>query len=108
MNGLLLGLLSFGAIGLYLIGGERRGRGLRLLGVVLHRYGAAGVHAALEHHRHDRAHPLQAPRRRPRRGSGPLITTVNDLVAVTAYYGLAWLLLIEILHFLRLSKSITF
>ena len=35
----------------------------------------------------------------PAVASGPLITTVNDLVAVTAYYGLAWLLLIEILHF---------
>ena len=30
--------------------------------------------------------------------SGPLITTINDLVAVIAYYGLAWLLLIQILH----------
>lgn len=29
--------------------------------------------------------------------SGPLITTINDLVAVVTYYGLAWLLLIEIL-----------
>ena len=27
---------------------------------------------------------------------GPLITTINDLVAVVTYYGLAWLLLIEI------------
>ena len=35
----------------------------------------------------------------PAVASGPLITTVNDLVAVTAYYGLAWLLLIEVLHF---------
>ena len=30
--------------------------------------------------------------------SGPLITTVNDLVAVVTYYGLAWLLLIQLLH----------
>ncbi len=34
----------------------------------------------------------------PAVASGPLITTVNDLVAVVTYYGLAWLLLIEILH----------
>lgn len=68
MNGLLLGLLSFGAIGLYLMAAKGAPRPLRLLGVVLHRHGAAGVHAALEHHRHDRAHPLQTPRRRPRRG----------------------------------------
>lgn len=33
----------------------------------------------------------------PAVASGPLITTVNDLVAVISYYGLAWLLLINIL-----------
>lgn len=31
----------------------------------------------------------------PAVASGPLITTVNDLVAVITYYGLAWLLLIQ-------------
>lgn len=34
----------------------------------------------------------------PAVASGPLITTVNDLVAIVTYYGLAWLLLIEMLH----------
>ena len=34
----------------------------------------------------------------PAVASGPLITTINDLVAVVTYYGLAWLLLIRILH----------
>lgn len=34
----------------------------------------------------------------PAVASGPLITTVNDLVAVIAYYGLAWVLLINLLH----------
>ena len=34
----------------------------------------------------------------PAVASGPLITTVNDLVAVVTYYGLAWILLIEIFH----------
>lgn len=33
----------------------------------------------------------------PAVASGPLITTINDLVAVIAYFGLAWLLLIQIL-----------
>ena len=32
----------------------------------------------------------------PAVASGPLITTVNDLVAVVSYYGLAWLLIINI------------
>lgn len=34
----------------------------------------------------------------PAVASGPLITTVNDLVAVITYYGLAWILLIRIMH----------
>ena len=34
----------------------------------------------------------------PAVASGPLITTVNDLVAVVTYYGLVWMLLIEMLH----------
>ena len=32
----------------------------------------------------------------PAVASGPLITTVNDLVAVVSYYGLAWLLIINV------------
>ena len=34
----------------------------------------------------------------PAVASGPLITTVNDLVAVITFYGLSWLFLIEMLH----------
>lgn len=34
----------------------------------------------------------------PAVASGPLITTINDLVAVITYYGLAWLFLINMLH----------
>lgn len=34
----------------------------------------------------------------PAVASGPLITTVNDLVAVVTYYGLAWLMLIHVLQ----------
>ena len=32
----------------------------------------------------------------PAVASGPLITTINDLVAVISYYGLAWVLLLSI------------
>ncbi len=35
----------------------------------------------------------------PAVASGPLITTLNDMTAVTIYYGLSWLLLINFLHF---------
>lgn len=34
----------------------------------------------------------------PAVASGPLITTVNDLVAVVTYYGLAWIFLIKLIH----------
>ena len=34
----------------------------------------------------------------PAVASGPLITTVNDLVAVVTYYGFAWILLIQLIH----------
>ena len=34
----------------------------------------------------------------PAVASGPLITTINDLVAVISYYGLAWMLLIKIMN----------
>ena len=34
----------------------------------------------------------------PAVASGPLITTINDLVAVVTYYGLSWILLINVLH----------
>lgn len=35
----------------------------------------------------------------PAVASGPLITTINDLVAATSYYGLAWLFLLNIMKF---------
>ncbi len=35
----------------------------------------------------------------PAVASGPLITTINDLIAVISYYGLVWIFLINILNF---------
>lgn len=34
----------------------------------------------------------------PAVASGPLITTINDLVAVVTYYGLSWILLLNVMH----------
>lgn len=34
----------------------------------------------------------------PAAASGPLITTINDLIGVTTYYGLVWIFLIQMLH----------
>ena len=38
----------------------------------------------------------------PAVASGPLITTVNDLVAVVTYYGLALVFLIDVCHLAKL------
>lgn len=35
----------------------------------------------------------------PAIASGPLITTINDLIAVVSFYGLVWIFLIRLLHF---------
>ena len=34
----------------------------------------------------------------PAVASGPLITTITDLVGVVTYYSLAWFMLIHVLH----------
>ena len=34
----------------------------------------------------------------PAVASGPFITTINDLIAVVSYYGLSWILLLNIMH----------
>jgi magnesium transporter len=33
----------------------------------------------------------------PAVASGPLISTINDLVAAVTYYGLAWILLVRVM-----------
>ena len=35
----------------------------------------------------------------PAVASGPFITSMNDLVAVVTYYGLCWILLIQVMGF---------
>ena len=42
----------------------------------------------------------------PAVASGPLITTVNDLVAIVVYYGLAMLFLVDLLHVTLISDEI--
>lgn len=41
---------------------------------------------------------LQAMNLDPAAASGPLITTLNDLIGVITYYGMAWAFLINMLH----------
>ena len=98
VNGLLLGGLSFAFIGLYLILFKGQSvlmafsisacTGIALLvSMVLSSIAGTSIPILLKKMKID-----------PAVASGPLITTINDLVAVVSYYGLAWILLIDISH----------
>lgn len=96
-NGLLLGLLSFIFIGLYLFFFKQQtwimsfsisfctGMAL-LIAMLLSSISGTCVPMIFKKLHID-----------PAIASGPLITTINDLVAVISYYGLAWILLINVL-----------
>lgn len=97
VNGAILGLLSFFAIGGYL---RLKGNPLLFSFCVSGCLGGAMVLAMLVSSLSGTLIPLFFKRVGidPAVASGPLITTVNDLVAVVSYYGLAWLVLLQILH----------
>ena len=97
-NGLLLGTLSFIFVGLYICFAKGRGFGFSYavsgcIGVSL--LAAMTVSSAV-----GTLIPLFFKKINvdPAVASGPLITTVNDLVAVVSYYGLSWILLINVMH----------
>lgn len=97
-NGMILGILSFIFIGgyLYLL----KGQALLLSFSVSACTGFALLVAMFLSSIAGTAIPILFKKLNvdPAVASGPLITTVNDLVAVTSYYGLAWILLIHVLH----------
>lgn len=93
LNGLLLGLLSFAAIGLYLmVSGNPALFAFSVSGCL----GMAMVLAMLASSLSGTIIPILFKKLGvdPAVASGPLITTINDLVAVISYYGLTWLLLL--------------
>ena len=96
-NGLILGILSFIVIGVYLV---IKGNAVSFAFAVSGCLGAAMVLAMLISSLSGTIIPIffQKVGVDPAVASGPLITTVNDLVAVISYYGLAWLILLEIMH----------
>ncbi len=98
LNGLLLGTLSFGLIGLYIW--LVQGRDVLLAFATSGCLGIALVLAMVVSGITGTVIPIVFRKLKvdPAVASGPLITTVNDLVAVVAYYGLAWLLLLNTLH----------
>ena len=99
LNGLILGLLSFVFIGLYLV--LLKGQPVLLAFSVSLCTGIALLVAMLMSSLSGTVIPILFKKLKidPAVASGPLITTINDLVAVVAYYGLAWILLINVLHF---------
>ena len=96
-NGLLLGVLALAFLGIYihLFKGYALGTAFMISGCV----GVALLLAMIISSMVGTLVPLFFHKINidPAVASGPLITTVNDLVAVVTYYGLAWLLLIPIM-----------
>ena len=97
-NGALLGILSFVLIGLYIY--LFKGKTLVFAYAVSGCIGVALLLAMLISSAVGTCIPLFFKKVGvdPAVASGPLITTVNDLVAVVTYYGLGWIFLIGILH----------
>lgn len=95
-NGMILGILSFVVIGGYLC---LKGNTALFAFAVPGCLGSAMVLAMLISSMSGTVIPIffQKIGIDPAVASGPLITTLNDLVAVIAYYGLAWIILINIM-----------
>lgn len=96
-NGAILGVLSFVFIGLYLF--CLKGEPVLLSFSVSFCTGVALLIAMVLSSLSGTVVPILFKKMKidPAVASGPLITTINDLVAVVTYYGLAWLLLIQTL-----------
>ena len=98
-NGLLLGTVSFIFIGLYIY--FAKGTHLVFAYTVSGCIGVSLVLAMLISSLTGTLIPLFFHKIDidPAVASGPLITTINDLVAVVTYYSLSWLFLLEVMHF---------
>ena len=97
-NGLLLGILSFVLVGGYIMFIKQRTAGFSF--AVSGCIGLSLVIAMLISSAVGTLIPLFFKKIKidPAVASGPLITTVNDLVAVVTYYGMSWILLLNVLH----------
>ena len=97
-NGLLLGAISFVFVGLYIMLAKNK--------TALFAYAVSGcigislVLAMLISSAVGTLIPLFFKKIKvdPAVASGPLITTINDLVAVVTYYGMSWILLLNVLQ----------
>lgn len=97
-NGGLLGILSFVLIGVYIF--LFKGKTLVFAYAVSGCIGLSLLVAMLVSSAVGTCIPLFFKKVGvdPAVASGPLITTVNDLVAVITYYGMSWIFLIEMFH----------
>ena len=97
-NGLLLGVLSFIFVGLYIFFFKHRTLAFSYL--VSGCIGISLLVAMLISSAVGTLIPLFFNKIKidPAVASGPLITTINDLVAVVTYYSLSWLLLIQVFN----------
>lgn len=95
-NGLLLGIVSFVLVGLYLF--LLRGEAVTLAFSVSFCIGVALLISMFLSSMSGTTIPILFKKLKidPAVASGPFITTINDLVAVVTYYGLAWILLLRL------------
>ena len=98
LNGLILGIFSFVLIGLYIHYFKMQGWGFAFSVSLC--IGASLVLAMLISSLVGTLIPIFFHRVKidPAVASGPLITTINDLVAVVTYYGLAWIFLLRMIQ----------
>lgn len=97
INGVILGTLSFLSVGFYLTALKNQEAATAF--AVSACTGIALLLAMVLSSLSGTLIPLMFKKLRvdPAAASGPLITTINDLVAVITYYGLAWILIISTL-----------
>ena len=98
VNGLILGILSFVFIGLYLV--ALKNQTVTVAFAISACTGVALLLAMILSSLSGTVIPLMFKKLKvdPAVASGPLITTINDLIAVVTYYGLAWVLIINVLQ----------
>lgn len=97
-NGLLLGILAFVCLGIYI--GFFKGTTMPSAFLISGCVGISLLVAMIISSLVGTLVPMFFHKIKvdPAVASGPLITTINDLVAVVTYYGLAWIFLIHVLH----------
>lgn len=94
LNGFILGVLSCALVGAYLCFSTTAGEAFLISGCI----GIALLTAMVFSSFFGTVIPVVFKKIKidPAVASGPLITTINDLVAVVTYYGLAWLLILSV------------